>query len=137
MIWNKRPLVITAAICLAFIGLSLSTFSYAQDEDILLNTGENTAVQRTAVPFPHDLHMGIYDCLDCHHEYKDGENVLDENTLEEGNPDIRCAACHNEQADLDRQKAYHRQCIECHIDARKAGQASGPEMCGTCHLAER
>jgi len=136
MISKKRPMVLAAAICLAIIGLSLSTLSFAQDEEMRLNTGEDIAVQRTAVPFSHDLHMGLYECLDCHHDYKDGANVLDEDTLEEGNPDIRCATCHNDQADLDRQKAYHRQCMGCHIDTRKAGEASGPEMCGACHLPE-
>ena len=43
----------------------------------------------------------------------------------------------NDQADLDRQKAYHRQCMGCHIDTRKAGDASGPELCGACHLSAR
>jgi DNA-directed RNA polymerase subunit RPC12/RpoP len=81
--------------------------------------------------------MGLYECLACHHDYKDGINVLNEDDLEEGNPAIRCAACHNGQGELDRQKAFHRQCMGCHIETRKAGQATGPEMCGTCHLPER
>jgi hypothetical protein len=63
-------------------------------------------------------------------------NVLDENTLEEDNPAIRCANCHNDQADLNLQKAFHRQCMGCHIEIRKSGQLSGPEMCGACHRAE-
>ena len=134
MIWKKQPVVLAVAGILAVIGLGLATFSFAQEEEIVLNTGEDLETQRTAVAFSHDLHMGIYDCLDCHHDFKDGVNVLDEDTLEEGNPDIRCSACHNDQADLDRQKAFHRQCMGCHIDTRKAGEASGPEMCGACHL---
>jgi c(7)-type cytochrome triheme protein len=122
---------------LATVGVSLSTFSFAQDEEILLNSGEAVQAQRTAVTFSHDLHMGLYECLECHHDYKDAVNVLNEDDLEEGNPAIRCSNCHNGQADLDQQKAYHRQCMGCHIDARKAGQTSGPEMCGACHRPER
>ena len=137
MIWKKQPVVLAVAGILAVIGLGLATFSFAQEEEIVLNTGEDLETQRTAVAFSHDLHMGIYDCLDCHHDFKDGVNVLDEDTLEEGNPDIRCSACHNDQADLDRQKAFHRQCMGCHIDTRKTGEESGPEMCGACHLSER
>ena len=134
MIQKKKSLLLAAILVLAFAGLSLSTFSFAQDEDILLNAGTDVSAQRSPVPFSHDLHMGIYECLDCHHDMQDGENVLDEDILEEGNPDILCGACHNDQASLDRQKAYHRQCMGCHIDTRKAGNASGPEMCGACHL---
>lgn len=130
-------MVLAIVLLMAVIGLSLSTVSLAQDEEILLNTGEDIPAQRTAVTFSHDLHMGLYECLDCHHDYKDSINVLDEDNLEEGNPDIRCSACHNPQTDLGRQKAYHRQCIGCHIDTRKAGNASGPEMCGACHRLER
>jgi c(7)-type cytochrome triheme protein len=137
MIWKKQPMVLAIVLLMAVIGLSLSTVSLAQDEEILLNTGEDIPAQRTAVAFSHDLHMGLYECLDCHHDYKDSINVLDEDNLEEGNPDIRCSACHNAQTDLGRQKAYHRQCIGCHIDTRKAGNASGPEMCGACHRLER
>ena len=129
-------MLLAATIALAVVVLGLSPFSFAQEEEILLNSGEDLKVQRTAVVFSHDLHMGVYDCLDCHHDYKDGINVLDEDTLEEGNPEIRCSTCHNDNSELDRQKAYHRQCMGCHIDTRKAGQASGPEMCGACHLAE-
>jgi len=130
-------MILATVLTLVLIGLGLSTVSLAQDEEILLNTGEDIKVQRTAVAFSHDLHMGLYECLDCHHDFKDNVNVLNEDNLEEGNPDIRCSACHNDQADLGRQKAYHRQCMGCHIDTRKAGEASGPEMCGACHLADR
>jgi len=134
MIRKKRTLLLALIIALALTGFGLSTISFAQDEEILLNNGENVSVQRAPVMFSHDLHMGLYECLDCHHDMKDGANVLDEDNLEEGNPDIQCATCHNDQASLDRQKAYHRQCMGCHIDNRKAGNATGPEMCGACHL---
>ena len=126
-------MLLVAIIVLALAGLSLSSFSFAQDEEMLLNTGTDIST-RPPVAFSHDLHMGLYECLDCHHDMKDGANVLDEDALEEGNPDIQCGNCHNDQASLDLQKAYHRQCMGCHIDNRKAGNASGPEMCGACHL---
>ena len=130
----KKPLLLVTLVILALAGLGLSTFSFAQDEEILLNEGTDVSTQRSPVPFSHDLHMGLYECLDCHHDMKDGVNVLDEDNLEADNPDIQCGSCHNDQASLDRQKAYHRQCMGCHIDTRKAGNASGPEMCGACHL---
>ena len=90
--------------------------------------------QRTIVAFPHDLHMDAFECLDCHHEYIDGENVLDEDELEADNPAIRCVACHDSTAHIDLKKALHRQCVGCHREMRKEKMAIGPELCGECHV---
>ena len=117
---------------LILFGLSIS---YGQEEEILLdNPAQYDSKQRTAVLFPHELHMGEYDCLDCHHKYEDGENILEEDELEEDNPEVLCSACHNLDAKMGLQEAFHRQCIKCHIDLRKANQATAPELCGECHL---
>jgi len=136
MTWNKRSLIWAAAAVLAIIGLIPVTAALAQEEEMQLSNGNAEEAQRSPVAFSHDLHMGLYECLACHHDYQDGENMLDENTLEEDNPAIRCTNCHNDQADLNLQKAFHRQCMGCHIEIRKSGQLSGPEMCGACHRAE-
>jgi len=136
MTWNKRSLLWTAAAILVFIGLIPMTAARAQEEEMELSIGNTEDAQRSPVIFSHDLHMGIYECLACHHDYQNGVNVLDENNLEEGNPAILCANCHNNQADPDLQEAFHRQCIGCHIEVRKSGQPSGPEMCGNCHGTE-
>lgn len=132
---KKRPLTLALGI-LALIGLTLSGLCLAQEGEMLLTSGEGVSDQRPPVPFSHDLHMGLYECLACHHDYENGVNVLDEDDLVEGDPAAQCASCHDGGSDLDRQQAYHRQCIGCHIDARKAGRSSAPEMCGSCHLPE-
>jgi c(7)-type cytochrome triheme protein len=102
----------------------------AQPVTILLNheiAFEGTI--RPPVPFPHELHMDVYDCLDCHHDYENGENVLDDAVLEEGNPEIKCAFCHTPAAAIDLKDAFHGQCVGCHdIDHKK-----GPRLCGECH----
>lgn len=82
----------------------------------------------------HDLHMESQDCLSCHHNYEDGENVLDESELEEGNPDILCAACHGEDSEINLQRAFHRQCIGCHDKLSDENMATGPSLCGECHI---
>lgn len=79
--------------------------------------------------FPHEDHMDFLECLDCHHDYKNGNNELDEDELYEGNPDIRCAVCHNGKISFSSLQAFHRQCIRCH-DA----QGQGPVVCGACHI---
>ncbi len=131
---SKKALLLLAGF-MVLVGLGLS-FAYAQEEIIELNADPGEALQRTAVAFSHDLHMGLYECLDCHHKYEDGVNVLDEDDLVEDSPEVNCAACHDDAASIDRQRAFHRQCMGCHIQVRKAGEASGPEMCGACHLPE-
>jgi hypothetical protein len=79
--------------------------------------------------------MGELDCLDCHHDYdEDGENVLDEDLLEEGSEEILCSSCHDAGTEIDLKKAFHRQCMGCHRDLRKAGTATAPELCGECHI---
>ena len=103
--------------------------------------------------FTHEDHMDELDCLDCHHVYKDGENVLDESDLEEGNPDISCCSCHNSTTKIDLEEAFHSSCIPCHNENSKKfwiprkgiqwksfisneGQ-QGPTLCGECHVREK
>ena len=129
---SKKTLILLAGF-LMLVGLGLS-LANAQEEIIDLNADPELARQRSAVAFSHDLHMGLYECLDCHHKYEDGVNGLDEDDLVEDSPEVNCAACHDASASIDRQRAFHRQCMGCHIQVRKAGEASGPEMCGACHL---
>ena len=82
----------------------------------------------------HDLHMETYECLDCHHRYENGENVLDESELEEGNQDIRCAACHHSEAKTRTREAFHNQCIGCHEKLNDREGGSLPILCGECHV---
>ena len=129
-----RTRITIAAILLLAIQ-SVSTDGHAQEEEIAIdNPTAYARNQRTGVMFSHALHMELYDCLDCHHDYADGENVLDESALWEGNPDIRCETCHELQSALDLRHAYHRQCIGCHRRMRIDGSAVGPELCGECHI---
>jgi hypothetical protein len=88
---------------------------------------------RPPVAFTHANHMTFdgVNCTDCHHLYDGGKNVLDPSELTEGNPMIKCSNCHTEKADLE--KAYHRQCIQCHDKAVKQGKKNSPRMCGECH----
>ena len=129
---TKKTLILLFGF-LMVVGLGLS-IAFAQEEIINLNADSELVRQRTPVAFSHELHMGLYECLDCHHKYENGENVLDEDDLVEDSPEVNCGACHDDKASIDRQRAYHRQCMGCHIQVRKAGEASGPEMCGACHL---
>ncbi len=106
---------------------------YAYPEDIDLG-GEKT---RGPVAFPHELHIEGFECLDCHHDMENGENVLDESDLEEGNPDVLCSSCHNADSKIKKREAFHYQCMKCHDNYRMTDEATGPTLCGECHVLEK
>ena len=96
---------------------------------------ENCPNHRKPVAFPHDMHMTEFDCLDCHHLYdKHHNNILNPMELYAGNPHVKCASCHGPGHKLNRQEAFHQQCIRCHLDFGRLGAANGgPSLCGDCH----
>ena len=106
---------------------------YAQESEFYIdNASAHHSNSRPAVYFPHEIHMETYECLDCHHDYQSGENVLDEDDLEEdGN--ARCAACHLKSASIGLKSAYHRQCMGCHRLVNQQDGARLPITCGDCH----
>ncbi|MFZ5571091.1 MAG: cytochrome c3 family protein [Thermodesulfobacteriota bacterium] len=130
--WYIAPLALVALLAMALPILSA-------DEE----TDPFPDRQRPPVNFLeeyHDAHMESQECLACHHKYEDGENVLDESDLEEDNPDIRCASCHNASSDndpTDPMEAYHRQCMGCHDELSAKGEETGPSLCGECHIRQK
>ncbi len=110
-----------------------ATGVYAFSDNIELG-GENS---RGPVMFPHEFHMGEFDCLDCHHDMQEGENILDEYDLEEDNPDILCGTCHNPKEKIERMEAFHYQCMGCHNKYKMTNNPAGPSMCGECHLLKK
>ena len=89
-------------------------------------------LQRAAVEFTHGYHAHGMDCLTCHHDFKDGKNILDPGRLTPGDPAARCATCHTSRAALE--QAFHGQCITCHDKLKKpAGRPGAPRLCGECH----
>ena len=107
----------------------------AQQDNILLDHSEVFIKrERPPVAFPHNRHMeGEFPCKDCHHQYENGRNVLDESTLQEGNKGIKCSECHGGRGRIDLQRAFHHQCLSCHKKNEKERKKTGPRFCGECH----
>lgn len=119
---------------LIFSCIVLASVLHAFPENIELG-GKET---RGSVLFPHEFHMSDFQCIDCHHEFDEkGENVLDEFTLQEGNPDILCGKCHNPKEKIERMEAFHYQCIGCHDRFKMTNTVTGPTMCGECHILQK
>ncbi len=115
------------------LGIICATGLYAYPEDIEFG-GENT---RGGVAFPHELHMDGFECLDCHHIMEDGQNILDESDLEEGDPDALCSSCHNSQSKIEKREAFHYQCMGCHNNYKMTPEVTGPTLCGECHILKK
>ncbi|HSB05320.1 MAG TPA: cytochrome c3 family protein [Thermodesulfobacteriota bacterium] len=127
-----RFLMILVAVLMVWIG---STVQAQPDKITLDHSKEFGKKERSAVPFPHNLHgeAGI-SCKDCHHVYENGKNVLDESNLEEGHLEVHCSTCHPSKSRIDLQQAFHNQCMGCHKQFLKEKKKTGPRFCGECHL---
>ena len=124
----------SALFCLCMLLMTLTTLVRADEEPLILDNPDVFAKKkRPAVTFPHEMHMQMIDCLSCHHDYLNGKNMLDEDMLEETDPAIRCASCHAGNPVVNLKDAFHQQCLGCHRQMRKSGQATAPELCGECH----
>ncbi len=85
----------------------------------------------------HESHMESFDCIVCHHKYVDGKNVLEDDDIEKGDADILCSSCHNEKSKIDLPTAFHKECIGCHDRLSAQHQATGPNLCGECHVRHK
>ncbi len=103
---------------------------------ILLNNQGYKKKRKGPVEFTHKKHVYQYRlfCWDCHHDYKDGQNVW----VPWGETK-RCDQCHDpkskEHNKIMLQKAFHYQCKGCHNDLAEKKMKTGPyRKCGGCHL---
>ncbi len=103
---------------------------------ILLSNQGYKKKRKGPVEFTHKKHVYQYKlfCWDCHHDYKDGQNVW----VPWGETK-RCNQCHDpkskEHNKIMLQKAFHYQCKGCHKDLAKKKMKTGAyRKCGGCHL---
>jgi hypothetical protein len=109
------------------------TAVYPQPEDIFIDHAAGYGHKsRPGVSFPHERHMDAHECLDCHHDYKNGENILGESDLTENGRSL-CTRCHIRTAAIDLETAYHRQCMGCHRAVNKIDGEALPITCQDCH----
>lgn len=117
--------------CLAMITLAAGTI-VAQEDRFFIKSKAFEDRQRPGVEFNHLQHYEIIDCMECHHDYVNGENVWD---MYSGKN--YCSDCHTVQGDgevMGLMQAFHEQCIGCHQETLARGQKTGFIMCGECHV---
>jgi hypothetical protein len=121
-------LPVVAFAVLMFILFGTPAVGESPDTLMIYNEGYNRKLYEPVL-FTHLEHVEDFgiECTDCHHDYKDGENVW-----QEGDPVRKCAACHNpkkKQGTVHRLVfAFHFNCKKCHKD-----NEAGPIECKECH----
>ena len=109
-------------------------FSHSGDV-ILINNEGYERERKGPVEFTHKKHALDYkiSCWDCHHDYKDGQNIWAPWGVTR-----KCSYCHDpakkEVTNTKLQKAFHYNCKKCHRILAEKGQESGPyRHCNDCH----
>jgi hypothetical protein len=123
-----------AALLLAFAG---PVFADPPDVIVLKKPQVFGSLSRSPVRFTHKDHAALdgVSCLTCHHDFKNGKNILDPGRLTPGDPSTQCATCHVGPRDL--QMGFHQLCITCHDAEKKKGRVTGPRTCGECHAWQK
>ena len=125
-------------ICVSILSfISINALLAQEDQMIIANEDVFGKLERSAVAFPHDLHMEVFaedECGVCHHSYDETAGSL---TYEPGD-EISCKECHLLKKDGRTpalREAYHGSCTVCHRNTiKKSGGKSGPTTCGECHV---
>ena len=129
----------TVQLISAFVmSLFLVHLAFSQEATMILKHKEAGPHQRPLVNFNHELHANDkIDCITCHHDYDQyGNNRGGEDKAQS------CANCHSNPANPNKRlipltEAFHAQCKNCHESLMKANKASGPIMCGECHMRQK
>jgi hypothetical protein len=129
----SRRLVMFRVAAALFLALAVPAFADPPDVIILSKPGVFGSLSRSPVRFPHGSHAALegVSCLTCHHDFKNGKNVLDPGQLTPGDPSTQCTTCHVGPWALE--KGFHQLCITCHDAEKKKGRVTGPRTCGECH----
>jgi hypothetical protein len=110
----KAKLIFVAFMSILFIFSPALSEQNLGAENIILEGGDSGAV-----PFPHKKHQdSLKDCSICHDLFDQEIGSIEKLKLEDK---------------LQAKQVMNTQCLKCHRDAKKAGNASGPISCTTCH----
>lgn len=121
--------LVVGVACLAAFTLAYAA-SKMPDKEITIDSKVIEKKKKTPVVFSHPKHKELK-CTQCHHEYKDGQNVW-----KEGQEVKKCGTCHKEKAEgkiVKLESAFHNQCVKCHKDMKKDKKKTGPTACTKCH----
>lgn len=138
----------TLLLTVCFVGATalIVTADVPEEDVLVLDSPLYQEHTWPVVSFNHTMHFDDlgYDCTECHHLYKGGENVWDEDQGVK-----KCQECHNEptvknerRLPIPKQKlnlklAFHDNCKGCHRTYNHENDTdSAPIRCQDCHTGE-
>ena len=125
------PLVLVCLAGLVFLAAGALTAADVPDQIKIENQGYKSD-KKGHVLLLHKKHSTDHKvaCNQCHHDYKDGNNVW-----KEGDPVQKCSACHDpekKQGNVDKlQNAFHKNCKDCHKELKD--KEAPYKKCNDCH----
>jgi hypothetical protein len=139
MALQRFGLIFLVALCAVVVVWANAFPSQPQAPDeILIHSQGWTEKKHEDTKLSHKKHAAEFQiaCTECHHVYKDGNNVW-----KEGNAAQKCEVCHTfiktgkalkdatpEEQKLSLYNAFHSNCVNCHKE-----KAKGPAKCLECH----
>ena len=126
-------LIITLAIIGLFISSGMLTAADAPETIVIEGKSYKKDI-KGPVNFNHNKHNTEYNvaCVDCHHEYEDGNNLW-----KEGSPVKKCGECHDplkNEGDVKKlMTSYHKNCKDCHKAVNEEGKEAPYKKCEGCH----
>ena len=122
--------ILLLSIGLTFLASGVLTAADVTEKIVIDNKGYSKDI-KGPVNFSHLKHSKDYGvaCTDCHHEYKDGNNIW-----KEGDAVKTCVTCHDPEKTQDNvprlMMAFHNNCRDCH---KNSGKDTAPSKCNDCH----
>jgi hypothetical protein len=124
---------------------ALSVMAQPEEDVLELKSSIIEEHARPIVQFSHYAHLDDYGiaCNECHHVFKDGENVW-----EDDDPVQKCQECHTDPTTknelrlpakkLNLKYAFHKNCIGCHRSYNKENNIeAAPVTCQSCHVESK
>jgi hypothetical protein len=132
----KKGFLFLAILICAGLFLTSGVLIAAKIPDEIIIDGQSYKKDiKGPVNFSHKKHFKDYKvkCTECHHDYKDGENVW-----KAGKPVKKCEECHDPAKSEGNVKklmlAYHKNCQECHKEKAAEGiKTPDKKKCADCH----
>lgn len=132
---KKGFLLTVTLICVGLFLTSGILIAANIPEEIAIEGKSYAKDKKGPVNFTHKKHFKNYKvkCTECHHEYKDGENVWKANQ-----PAKKCGECHDPAKSESNVKklmvAFHKNCQGCHTEKSKEGiKTPDKKKCKECH----
>ena len=141
-IWSLGVVVLVGLLFLTVGALTASEKKHADlPDDIMISNEGYKTDKKGPVKLSHKKHFdkkenGGYGigCLECHHKYENGKNVL-----KMGDPIEKCSKCHDPKKKqgktLKLNVAYHKNCKNCHkaINEKDPSKKAPFKKCNDCH----